>query len=248
MASEAAAPTRHEGAGVARRAAFHERLRAERAELEAAAGAGLPPETDDVALVRAVDVLDGVAEAGRNYTLLKPTEKKKDRRKRLREAAIAALAAQAQGADRAVGTDDDVAAAEPEHQAAVASAVAGGGTPSQLRNGVRHSALANALEDEEDEEEAARGDGELLLATPGYDLSKQLVYVRRMLRAFLAEQAAAGKEVPMQKAAAGAHPTMRWTIKFGKWLATTRVKEHLVERAWANRRTVGGALGSRSLI
>ena len=77
MASEAAAPTRHEGAGVARRAAFHERLRAERAELEAAAGAGLPPETDDVALVRAVDVLDGVAEAGRNYTLLKPTEKKK---------------------------------------------------------------------------------------------------------------------------------------------------------------------------
>ena len=227
MASEAAAPTRHEGAGVARRAAFHERLRAERAELEAAAGAGLPPETDDVALVRAVDVLDGVAEAGQNYTLLKPTEKKKDRRKRLREAAIAA---QAQGADRAVGTDDDVAAAEPEHQAAVASAVAGGGTPSQLRNGVRHSALANALEDEEDEEEAARGDGELLLATPGYDLSKQLVYVRRMLRAFLAEQAAAGKEVPMQKAAAGAHPTMRWTIKFGKWLATTRVKESKASR------------------
>ena len=78
MASEAAAPTRHEGAGVARRAAFHERLRAERAELEAAAGAGLQPETDDVALVRAVDVLDGVAEAGQNYTLLKPTEKKKD--------------------------------------------------------------------------------------------------------------------------------------------------------------------------
>ena len=60
MASEAAAPTRHEGAGVARRAAFHERLRAERTELEAAAGAGLPPETDDVALVRAVDVLDGI--------------------------------------------------------------------------------------------------------------------------------------------------------------------------------------------
>ena len=36
MASEAATPMRHEGAGVARRAAFHERLRAERAELEAA--------------------------------------------------------------------------------------------------------------------------------------------------------------------------------------------------------------------
>ena len=78
MASEAAAPTRHEGAGVARRAAFHERLRAERAELEAAAGAGLPPETDDVALVRAVDVLDGVAEAGRNYTLLKPAPENAD--------------------------------------------------------------------------------------------------------------------------------------------------------------------------
>ena len=102
--------------------------------------------------------------------------------------------------------------------------VAGGGTPSQPRprNGVRHGPLANALEDEEDEEEAACGDGELMLSTPGYDLSKQLVYVRWMLRAFLAgEQAAAGKrskEVPMQKAAVGAYPTMRWTIKFGKWL------------------------------
>ena len=44
MASQAAAPTRGtRRAGIARRAAFHKRLRTERAELEAAAGAGLPP-------------------------------------------------------------------------------------------------------------------------------------------------------------------------------------------------------------
>ena len=75
MTSVAAAPTRHAGAGIARRAAFHERQRAERAELEATGGAVLPAETQDVTHVSASDVLDGVEEVGPNYALLKPKEK-----------------------------------------------------------------------------------------------------------------------------------------------------------------------------
>ena len=47
------------------------------------------------------------------------------------------------------------------------------------------------------------GSGYLVGGRRVYDLSKQLVYVRRMLRLFLAEQAAAGKEVPMQQASVG---------------------------------------------
>ena len=44
MMAEAAAPARHKGMGIARRAAFHERQRTERAELEAEGGAVLPAE------------------------------------------------------------------------------------------------------------------------------------------------------------------------------------------------------------
>ena len=51
--AEAAAPARHTGTGIARRAAFHERQRAERAELEAAGGTVLPVEKEGVALVDA---------------------------------------------------------------------------------------------------------------------------------------------------------------------------------------------------
>ena len=75
MTSVAAALTRHAGAGIARRTAFHERQRAERAELEATGGAVLPAETQDVTHVSASDVLDGVEEVGPNYALLKPKEK-----------------------------------------------------------------------------------------------------------------------------------------------------------------------------
>jgi hypothetical protein len=62
-----------------------------------------------------------------------------------------------------------------------------------------------------------------MLSPHGYDLSKAPIDVRRRLREFIAEQAEAGKSVPMQQTPNGAHPTMRWTIKFGKWLGTTRV-------------------------
>ena len=134
MASVAAAPTRHAGAGIARRAAFHERQRLERAELEAGGGAVLPPETQ-VVQVRAVDVLDGVADAGPNYTLLKPKETKKERRKRQRDAATAA---QAQVAACAAGTEgaegvaavEGVAAAERGQHAQ--TSVAAGGRVSSL--------------------------------------------------------------------------------------------------------------------
>ena len=95
--------------------------------------------------------------------------------------------------------------------------------PPPVRRGVRRSALADALEAEDDEqqEEAARGDGRPMLAPHGPALSVQLRRVRLQLREFLATQAAAGKSVPMQRTALGLHPTMRWTIRFGKWLATT---------------------------
>ena len=71
-------------------------------------------------------------------------------------------------------------------------------------------------EDDEQQEEAARGDGRPMLAPHGPALSVQLRRVRLQLREFLATQAAAGKSVPMQRTALGLHPTMRWTIRFGK--------------------------------
>ena len=87
--AEAAAAARHTGTGIARRAAFHERQRAERAELEAAGGTVLPEEKEGVALVNAATVLEGVDEYGPNYTRSRPKEKKKVRRKRQREEAEA---------------------------------------------------------------------------------------------------------------------------------------------------------------
>ena len=68
MTTVAAAPTRHTGAGIARRADFHERQRLERAELEASGGAELPAEPDDVVQTSAADVLNGVEETAPNYT------------------------------------------------------------------------------------------------------------------------------------------------------------------------------------
>ena len=110
--AEAAAPTRHTGTGIARRAAFHERQRAERAELEAAGGAVLPAEEVGVAQVDAVTVLEGVAECGPNYTLLPSKERKKARRKRQREAAEAAQAQAEQGES----PQDEVNAETPQNE------------------------------------------------------------------------------------------------------------------------------------
>ena len=110
--------------------------------------------------------------------------------------------------------------------------------PPPVRRGVRRSALADALEAEDDEqqEEAARGDGRPMLAPHGPALSVQLRRVRLRLREFLATQAAAGKSVPMQRTALGLHPTMRWTIRFGKWLATTRITAPRASRWHATER------------
>ena len=75
-----------------------------------------------------------------------------------------------------------------------------------------------------------------MLAPHGPALSVQLRRVRRQLREFLATQAAAGKSVPMQRTALGLHPTMRWTIRFGKWLATTRITAPRASRWHATER------------
>ena len=110
--------------------------------------------------------------------------------------------------------------------------------PPPVRRGVRRSALADALEAEDDEQqdEAARGDERPMLAPHGPALSAHLRVVRLRLREFLATQAAAGKSVPMQRTALGLHPTMRWTIRFGKWLATTRVRALRASRWHATER------------
>ncbi|EOD31504.1 hypothetical protein EMIHUDRAFT_112832 [Emiliania huxleyi CCMP1516] len=110
--------------------------------------------------------------------------------------------------------------------------------PPPVRRGVQRSALADALEAEDDErqEEAACGDGRPMLAPHGPALSVQLRRVRLRLREFLATQAAAGKSVPMQRTALGLHPTMRWTIRFGKWLATTRITAPRASRWHATER------------
>ena len=225
LATMTEAVTRHTGVGIARRAAFHERLRAERAELDAAGGAVLPAETDNVVHVDALDVLNAVAEVGPNYTLLKPTETKKQRRKRQREQA-AATQAQAVANDDVnapEATDEQQGAANEQESAVEARGISQHG-------GVQHSALADALEEEEDAEEMGRGDEEPMVSPHGYNLSIALKDVRRRLREFAAEQAAAGRSVPMQKTVHGEHPTMRWTIKFGKWLATTRVQASKASR------------------
>ena len=75
-----------------------------------------------------------------------------------------------------------------------------------------------------------------MLAPHGPALSVQLRRVRLQLREFLATQAAAGKSVPMQRTALGLHPTMRWTIRFGKWLATTRITAPRASRWHATER------------
>ena len=87
--ADAAVPARHTGEGVARRAAFHERLRNERVEVDRHGGAELPAEQRGVRLVDAVQVLDGIPETGPNYQLVKASEGKKKRRERQRLEAAA---------------------------------------------------------------------------------------------------------------------------------------------------------------
>ncbi|EOD39292.1 hypothetical protein EMIHUDRAFT_251446 [Emiliania huxleyi CCMP1516] len=87
---------RHEGEGVARRAAFHARER-ERRDREAAQGlAELPSdEAAGVKEVSAREVLESVAESGPNYVTLPAAERQKARRERLRVVEAARQAGQA---------------------------------------------------------------------------------------------------------------------------------------------------------
>ena len=87
---------RHEGEGVARRAAFHAREREQR-DREAAQGlAELPSdEAAGVKEVSAREVLESVAESGPNYVTLPAAERQKARRERLRVVEAARQAGQA---------------------------------------------------------------------------------------------------------------------------------------------------------
>ena len=258
-------------------------------------------------MASAAQLLDSVAEAGPNYTLLRSKETKAKRRKRQREDARAALdghtvlptgsrleifcdserwypatvmAREEDGDGRIVHEveydgypdrrwwhmlDDERWRAVPEQAGAGAGGAAADGdgdaamdradgegaravrdaesaearpAAPPARRGVRRSALADVLEAEDDErqDEAARGDEQPMLAPHGPALSAHLRVVRLRLREFLATQAAAGKSVPMQRTALGLHPTMRWTIRFGKWLATTRVRALRASRWHATER------------
>jgi hypothetical protein len=222
----------HTGVGVARRAAFHDRLRAERAEMEAHGGAIIPAD-HGVTMVRASEVLDQVPESLANYTLLKKRinpetqkpETKPQRRARQRAAAAAVqeqVQATRDGELQTNRTVEDGGSGGADRDAGGAGGAAVHTQQPRRTGVVQHSALADALEEDDDEVEAQRADEQPLLSAHGYDLSKALIDVRRRLREFLAEQAASDKSVPMQTTHLGSHPTIRWTIKFGKWLATTR--------------------------
>ena len=95
------------------------------------------------------------------------------------------------------------------------------------RRRVRRSAAMELLRtrDEAEQREARRPDDAPMLSRHSATLSRHLVWVRRLLREYLAELAEDSLSVPMQRTSRGLHPTMRWTVEFGKWLATTRIVE-----------------------
>ncbi|EOD25004.1 hypothetical protein EMIHUDRAFT_237947 [Emiliania huxleyi CCMP1516] len=111
------------------------------------------------------------------------------------------------------------------------------------RRRVRRSAAMELLRtrDEAEQREARRPDVAPMLTPHSATLSRHLVWVRRLLREYLAELAEDGLSVPMQRTSRGLHPTMRWTVEFGKWLATTRIVEsrasswHLAEEQSAGQ-------------
>ena len=111
------------------------------------------------------------------------------------------------------------------------------------RRRVRRSAAMELLRtrDEAEQREARRPDDAPMLSRHSATLSRHLVWVRRLLREYLAELAEDGLSVPMQRTSRGLHPTMRWTVEFGKWLATTRIVEsrasswHLAEEQSAGQ-------------
>lgn len=120
--AEAATLTVHTGAGVARRAAHHERQAAERAQVEARAA---PPELNIVS-VPAAEVLEQVAEEGPNYRIVKRSESKKTRRKRLRAAAKAREEEAAAGEAAAEASVGGARAVEQQSGETRSEAAAGG--------------------------------------------------------------------------------------------------------------------------
>ena len=95
---------------------------------------------------------------------------------------------------------------------------------------MHYSALADALDEEAEEPEARRGDEVPLLHDHGVELAKALRTVRRRLRDFLQAEVEARRSVPMTCTTAGEHPTVRWTVRFGKWLATARLRASKASR------------------
>ena len=69
-----------------------------------------------------------------------------------------------------------------------------------------------------------------MLLPHGAKHSRALREVRRRLREYLSELAERGQVVPMMRVARGLHPTVRWTIGFGEWLALTRIRESKASR------------------
>ena len=104
---EPAAHRTHEGPGVARRAAHHERQRAARAADEADDDAPLAEEGAE-AWVPAPEVRAALPEVGENYHALPPAEKKAARIGRQRQERLdAQRAAEAGGADAEAATGED---------------------------------------------------------------------------------------------------------------------------------------------
>ena len=137
--------SRHTGAGVARRAAHHERQAAERALAEEAP----PPAEECVRLAPAAEVLDCVEEVPSHYRIVQAKETKQTRRKRLQaqaerkrlQAQAASEQAQAeQRAARMADTHGEVAARATEEAASPPASAA-----RQRRRGgaVQRSALAD---------------------------------------------------------------------------------------------------------
>ena len=90
--------------------------------------------------------------------------------------------------------------------------------------------LRAARRNEDEQREAMLPDDVPMLLPHGAKHSRALREVRRRLREYLSELAERGQVVPMMRVARGLHPTVRWTIGFGEWLALTRIRESKASR------------------
>jgi hypothetical protein len=99
--------------------------------------------------------------------------------------------------------------------------------------------LCDAFADEEDmgEEGVQTTPLPQLQNDHGESLSNALRYLRRRLKAYLAEQAASDRTVAMVIGPTGAqYPSMHWTIQFGKWFASACASHR-------QKRSLASALG-----